>query len=896
MIKKKWLFFLLITTCFSVKSFCQKRVTLTGIVQDSIKSPLELTNIIIYKNKSANIFTYSITDDTGKFRVEIFKDSLYTLKASFVGFIDWQENINISKNSFKIITLKAASDALNEVTVVYELPIKISGDTISYKVDAFTSGKEKKLKDIIKKLPGFQIDDEGNIKVQGKKVDKIMVDGKEFFSGDTKLATKNIPANVVDKINVLKNFNSVAPLKRLNNQDKYVIDIRLKEGKKNILFGSVEAGLGSKERYISHTNLFYFNPKVSINFIGDINNIGKKALTFQDYFKFNGGFKNAGRKSRSSMNLSSNSLGFSTLQDNKSQGTIAKLGALSYTFNPNKKLSFSGFLIHSEIDYKIFSDALKTYIIGNEDNTELLTSKINQKSDFDIFKLSTTFKPNNKSHLEYTVFTKIIRAKENSLQNSEFQNISNNISADNNNRQSSFQQLLEWYYAKNERNIFSIESSHKYTERKDILDLFLTEQPFESIIPLQVSDEFTVFQNKKITTNNFKTLFNYYYVINKNNHIDFFTGLDMNAQKLISDITQIVDNSEIHFAETDLLNNVFYNYLDVYFGFNYKIKIKKLIINAGALLHIYNLNNRQLNTKIKTEKVLLFPDVRLRYDFKKARTLTLDYTIKAEFTDIENLAKAFIIRNYNSIFSGNEQLNNAWYHQINASYYDFNAYNFSNVYVVLNYQKKYDEISNRLIYNNITNTSSPLNIDKATEILTGYSSYDRRFKNFKIEASTNVSYRLFNNFLEDLLITNKSFTQSYKGAIETTMDNFPILELGFEKVLNNYQSSVFEKQTYTIDKPYASLEVSFFKNFILTANYEYTLYKSNTSNTTSEYDFLNADVYYKKKDSPFEFKISGLNLLNTKFIRNDSFSSNYTSTSKYFVQQRYFVFSLLYEF
>src|SRR5690606_13895119 len=125
----------------------------------------------------------------------------------------------------------------------------------------------------------FEVDDNGEVKVQGKKVDKVMVDGKNFFDGDTKLATKNLPANAVDRVQVLKNFNEVSPIRGLDNNESLALNIELKDGKKNLVFGDVTAGGGPKERYLGHANAFYYAPKLNLNLIADANNVGELAFT-----------------------------------------------------------------------------------------------------------------------------------------------------------------------------------------------------------------------------------------------------------------------------------------------------------------------------------------------------------------------------------------------------------------------------------------------------------------------------------------------------------------------------------------------------------------------------------------------------------------------------------------
>ena len=120
------------------------------------------------------------------------------------------------------------SELLDKVELVYEMPVTVRGDTIVYNADSFTNGDERKLGDVMKKLPGVEVNEEGEIEVEGKTVSKVMVEGKDFFDGDSKLATKNIPADAVDKVEVLRNYNEVDQMRGLgNDQDNIAINIKL---------------------------------------------------------------------------------------------------------------------------------------------------------------------------------------------------------------------------------------------------------------------------------------------------------------------------------------------------------------------------------------------------------------------------------------------------------------------------------------------------------------------------------------------------------------------------------------------------------------------------------------------------------------------------------------------
>src|SRR5690606_5120105 len=159
------------------------------------------------------------------------------LTVSYLGYKPQKLTITTTNQDvIKNFVLKEDPNQLDEVTLNYTPPIVVKKDTITYKVDAFTTGEERKLREVLKKLPGVEVDKAGNVTVQGKKVTKVLVEDKTFFTGNSKLAVNNIPADAVDKVEILDNYNEVAMLKGLQDSDDMAMNIKLKEDKKKFVF------------------------------------------------------------------------------------------------------------------------------------------------------------------------------------------------------------------------------------------------------------------------------------------------------------------------------------------------------------------------------------------------------------------------------------------------------------------------------------------------------------------------------------------------------------------------------------------------------------------------------------------------------------------------------------
>ena len=208
---------ILLITILLVSWVSTAQIKYTGVVKDSIGEPLEMANVIALDTVAKTIASYGFSDASGSFKLDLKNNTVYNIKISYVGFKEISAFVKTKTTNITKNYTMYEDNMLDGINIVAKMPVTVKGDTIIYNADSFKNGSERKLKDVLEKLPGVEINDQGQIEVEGKAVEKIMVDGKEFFSGDTKLATENIPSNAVDKIQVLRNYGDVNQLKGVQN-------------------------------------------------------------------------------------------------------------------------------------------------------------------------------------------------------------------------------------------------------------------------------------------------------------------------------------------------------------------------------------------------------------------------------------------------------------------------------------------------------------------------------------------------------------------------------------------------------------------------------------------------------------------------------------------------------
>lgn len=884
--------FLFTSICFS------QSVRFDGFIQDEQKNPLEMANIMAVNTATKAMDSYGITNDKGKFQLTLKPNTSYSIKVSYLGMKS--KEIAVSTQSANIVQNIVMDDAgieLQGVEIVREMPVSIKGDTIVYNADSFKSGTEKKLEDVLKKLPGVEVNADGEIEVEGKKVSKLMVEGKDFFDGDTKLGVKNIPADAIDKIQVLRNYNEVGALKGLgNDQDNVAMNIKLKEGKKNFWFGDVTAGTGVGEldsRYIINPKLFYYSPKYSINVITNFNNIGELPLTAQDYFKFTGGFKNMMQKGGSNFNISSNDLGISILRNNRAKEIETKFGATNFAYSVTKKWNISGFGILStsktDLETKSQSTILES---GDEQKRE---EETHQKNNLGLFKLSSTYKPNDKFQFDYDILTKLSKQNEDTdlLRESVVNNVSTleTILTGKKQDPTSIKQDLSLYYTQSDKNIFAFEMQHLYQDENPFYNANLRTQPFDLAGYTSGQERNDLNQNRFVKTNKLDAKLDYYYMVTPKSNINITLGNTFSYQDFNSHIFQMLDNGDRNdLNDPDNNNKVNYNFNDVFLGFHYKILAGKFTLTPGVSVHSYNMKNTQLGSDYSQNFIKVLPDFFALYQIKKAETLTYNFSLTNDFTDINQLAAGFVLSDYSSLFRGNRLLENATSQVHTLRYFKYNMFNFENIFANATYTKKVDAIKTSADFTGINQSSSPYNSNLADETFSGMGNYGRSFlKNYKASVNASFNWSKFNNIQNNELATTESFVQSYTIKASTNYKNMPNIEFGYNALINKYSGT-----TYYTDKPFARLDYYFLNSFSFVSEYEFYHYYNGNKTVDNEYDFLSASLIYQKKNSKWEYKLSATNLLNTKYLNDDSFSQFSTRVSQYTVQPRYIMFSMKY--
>ncbi len=340
-------FFTAITCVFIVSAHAQSGNISGKITDSSGKKILSLTTVTIFKAKDTSIITYRLSNDAGEFKIPGLPfDVPLRLMATYSGYEAFRKDFVVTVAQpvvdFGNIKMTGTLKQLDEVIVYAERPpIMIKKDTIEFNASAFKTLPTALLEDLLKKLPGIQVDENGDITVNGQKVNRILVDGKRFFGDDPKMATKNLPSNMVDKVQVMDDKDEIA---QNNDGDMSkigkVINLTLKKNIKKALFGKVYVGGGTTDRYEIGGIINTFRDTLQMSVLAFSNNINRIAFAINDIVSL-GGFNRGGF---SSIGINNGAMAINNISfGGGNNGLITSNGAgFNLNHSPTKNLNLFG--------------------------------------------------------------------------------------------------------------------------------------------------------------------------------------------------------------------------------------------------------------------------------------------------------------------------------------------------------------------------------------------------------------------------------------------------------------------------------------------------------------------------------------------------------------------------
>ncbi|REH50577.1 outer membrane beta-barrel protein [Tenacibaculum gallaicum] len=875
---------LLVLACLFAKNIFAQ-VIVSGVVKGE-NEILENANIIAKPLTEGARFTYTVTDDKGNYKLSLTKNATYKITVSFIGYITLKEDVLVANMPItKDFILKEDPNELQEVIINYREPIKIRKDTTTYRADAFVNGKERKLRQVLKKLPGVEVDRKGNVTVKGKKVTTVLVENKKFFTGDSKLAVNNIPADVIDEIQVIEDYHESDLLKGLETSEDIALNINLKEDKKKFAFGDIEVGGGVKERYVVHPTLFRYSEKINYSFIGDFNNVGDKSFTVKDYITYEGAFD------INSFSSLYNSPIVRLLRDKKYNENKHLFGGLNLQFSTSEKNDWSAFVIALKDNTNSVEGSYQNYLVDTIEETRRIYD--DKRQNMLLGKIELKSKPNEDVRIKFENKVEISSANNKSETESNFNSedllYNLNDKVDN----VSLKSNLKIEKKSSRDHTSQAKINLVFSKNNENQNWFSTQDIFSNSLPIDQAEEH-IFVRQKINSENYqaKTLLKHFWIVNPRNHLYFGVKNELYFNTYNSNLGQLIGNDELDkFDDFDSENSnkeVFSSFFAEY---------KKLIGDAFLTFKLEYLNYNRFNKQFELEKNRTFqkllPSVNLEWDFDANKKLVFYYRKTNDVPSYNQLNRNKKLINFNSIYQGNINLTESSYHYFRLSYRRFKTYGWS-FYPTVSYRLRTNKIQNTFISDNIYFYNSPINITTPEK---GLSLDFKTIYNYKYwRASLGVNYG------------DRSYITLFNQREEKANDDSYSARLKFKSVyINGPNFDVSLSQNYNVNKnSFISDNTSYRTKFDFQVDYEigdwifigenlYSYYQNETSKTKNSFNQMNTSIFYQKEDSPWGFEIKANNLLDNKERVTSSLSDILFSERTELVFPRTIVFKIVYK-
>ncbi|OYQ45935.1 carboxypeptidase-like regulatory domain-containing protein [Flavobacterium aurantiibacter] len=882
-------FFLLLYIFSFTNLFSQN--TIKGEVKDNINQPIISASIIL-KDNTGKIITYTYTDEFGKYELKTEKLGQFVLIASSMGFE--QKSINLTfenKNETKTIDfiLTPKVTELKEIILETKRPITIKNDTIIFNADSFKQGNEQVVEDLLKKIPGLNIDADGTIKVGNQEVEKVMIDGDDMFEKGYKTLTKNMPVNPIDKVELYQNYSNNKHLKGIENSEKVALNLTLKEDAKRVWFGNLKAGYGlvSENRYEVRGNLMNFGKKNKYYFLTNLNNIGEDATGDINHLIRPYRFDEAGSIGDDQSVNSLLGLGFDTpnLKQKRTNLNNAEMLSLNsiFTLSEKVKLKTLGFLNTDEIDF--YRNSFQTFSVGNTSftNTENFVGRKTQLTGFG--KIDLTYDISKTKTFEYT--GKFNKTNEKNRSDLLFNNDLLNERLNANNQL--FDQKVVYTNKFKENKVFLLSS--RYINEK-------TPQNY-SVNQFIFNDLFTENANntKQFSENKMQFAGIEAHLLDKKKNGDLLE-IKIGNQLRIDDLNtrfELLENESNLSFPNGYQNNLTYTINDLYLSAKYRFKLNKFTLLTQADAHQLFNQLENFNVKSNQNPFFVMPKIGLDWKINEKNKILTSYSYNTTNAGVLDVYSGFVQTGFRSFSKGLEEFNqlNSSSAILNYTYGSWGDKFFANTFIL--YSKNNDFFStNSIIAQNYSQSEKIIIKDR--EFLSISSSIDRYFKPIKSNLKINLGATKtnFKNIVNNSSLREvKNLNADYGFELRSGFRGFFNYHIGSKWNYNQVETTI--KNSFTDNMSFLDLSFMFSDKFNIQVQSERYFF-GNLDKDNNKYYFLDLEARYVVKENKLTFFLSGNNLFNTETFRNYSISDINISQTEYRLMPRYVLLKMEYRF
>ncbi len=885
--------------------------TLEGRLTDSGGEGLPNATLLILQASDSTMVNYGLTDVAGAFRIPSLAATPYLLRISYVGFatltlpLDPPEGDLLSLGD---IELQDVRTLLDEVTVQQErIPMRVRGDTIEYDALAFSVRPNEVVEDLIRRMPGIEVDTEGNVIAQGEQVRRVLVDGREFFGRDPRMATQNLPAEAVSKVHVFDERSEQARFTGIDDgQRERTMNLELKEEHRQGMFGNTTLGYGPEDHYQGRSNINRFDAKGQLSLLAMANNLNQQGFSISEYMNFSGGTQSllSGGGGRGGA-MMGNTGGIPISADGR-PGTNGIMTSWAAGLNLNRTLrehtDVNASYFFNQLDHDIQRDTERENFLpgGNYDFMQVSRQENNSHNH----RLNTRMEHELSDNSSLVLTANASFNRSDSQQESDsythsftgsLQNASEQSSLVDGSSQSINSSLL-WRQRlglPGRTLTFGINAQYSDNDMQGSLEaenVFYRETPeYETILQKN-------FQESMNRSLGFNT--SYTEPLGNRRYLEVNYRLTQNRNEVDQRVFDLEGDQEL---PNEQLTNIYHNtYLYQRGGLNFRLNRDAYNITLGASLQASSLRGEIVTQDIPVEGSYLnvLPVLRFNYEFSGFRRLMADIETSVQEPSLLQLQPLVDNRDPLNIYQGNPNLRPAYRSRAQIRYNTFNPLNSFGFFTFVTAEYVSNAITNAVtVDEQLIRTIMPVNTDNNLNLRGNFN------MNFGIERlksrmmlGTTLSHLQSTDILNEVSqrISNNILGANARLTFRPGDDFNAHLTANVNQQLTAYEFSSLEQaflnQTYGVETDWR-----FLKYYRLNLGFRYQVYQGRTDAFDREIPML--DFGFSRqflRNNAGELRLTGYNLLDQDLGITQRVDVNFIERQVSNSLGRYFLLSFTY--
>ncbi|MEI9919728.1 MAG: outer membrane beta-barrel protein [Bacteroidota bacterium] len=905
---------LLILLILPSLSFAQK-FTVHGTLVDTLDSPLPMATLILLNAKDSTLVTFGTSDSKGVFALKNILHGKYIFKVTFVGYATYLHTIapetGVTDVDLGRIKLQPASTQLGEVVVKAEVvPVVVKRDTIEFNAAAFKTKANANVEDLLKKLPGIDVAGDGSVTAQGETVQRVTVDGKEFFGRDPKLATKNLPADAVDKVQVFDKKSDQSQFTGIDDgQREKTINLELKPEKRNGAFGTMQAGAGTNNRFQGRANINRFQKGKQLSFLGMGNNVNEQGFSITDYMNFSGGSNSLiGGGGAVQIDAGGGSSGVQMNLGGRQNGIMTNYaGGLNFNNVLSKKTEINGSYFYNHLDQNVdrTTERINFLPTGNYNYNQF--SKTRNGNENHRLNFTIDHKIDSSNSLKFTTNASLSNTTLNTLSESqtmttedELQNtsVTNNHTKGNGFNVTS--NLLYRHRFKKKGRSFSANLNTVLSQNESNGELTADNQFYDT------GEKKNVSQVNNQTTDNQTVTATAAYIepLGGRKYLEASYTFSTNRNQVERDVFDVANGTR---TQNMTLSNLYHsNYFYNRPGLSMRINRTKYNLSMGVNWQKTTIAGRLVLRDLDIDKSFqnLLPVVRLNYDFSNLKHLRFEYETSMQAPTIQQL-QPVIDNTTNQINQsvGNPELQPGYNHRMGVNFNIFEPAKGTGFFAFVNGTYTSNAISYQQTINpNLSSLTKPVNVKNASNVTGNFNfqfPYRRLYSRFTI--GPNVSQRNSRILLNDAEVSSQQNTLGGTVRYNFTFKDYFTLDLSAnvsdqsthydtDAASSNLQDQKYINKTYT-----AETNITIAKYYQFNAEFDYYMYNSKTTGFSQSIPLVNVSVsrFFFKAQSG-ELRLGVVNALNKSLSVSQTSSVNYLEQNTYNNLGRYYMVTFVY--